>query len=197
MEDLIKNDATFELFANSEGGRLLDNRVLLSYPSERSSFQVDLGFDGDYSDFSPTVPIIVPVKEKRTYDPDKIVGAISSGASAIGSVASTVQAFKGDGTKPPSRRKALKEVCGRRPILKKKREGRYNTCVDDYNAGKIGNAGNKAPTGNAPSEPTPIEETPPNNKNKIIIGAVVVVVLVLTAFIGYKKGWYGKKSISK
>lgn len=197
MEDLIKNDATFELFANSEGGRLLDNRVLLSYPSERSSFQVDLGFDGDYSDFSPTVPIIVPVKEKRTYDPDKIVGAISSGASAIGSVASTVQAFKGDGTKPPSRRKALKEVCGRRPILKKKREGRYNTCVDDYNAGKIGNAGNKAPTGNAPSEPTPIEETPPNNKNKIIIGAVVVVALVVTAFIGYKKGWFGKKSIAK
>ena len=197
MEDLIKNDATFELFANSEGGRLLDNRVLLSYPSERSSFQVDLGFDGDYSDFSPTVPIIVPVKEKRTYDPDKIVGAISSGAGAVGSVASTVQAFKGDGTKPPSRRKALKEVCGRRPILKKKREGRYNTCVDDYNAGKIGNAGNKAPTGNAPSEPTPIEETPPNNKNKIIIGAVVVVALVVTAFIGYKKGWFGKKSIAK
>ena len=197
MEDLIKNDATFELFANSEGGRLLDNRVLLSYPSERSSFQVDLGEGGDYSDFSPTVPIIVPVKEKRTYDPDKIVGAISSGASAIGSVASTVQAFKGDGTKPKSRRKELKEVCGRRPILKKKREGRYNTCVDDYNAGKIGNAGNKAPTGNAPSEPTPIEETPPNNKNKIIIGAVVVVALVVTAFIGYKKGWFGKKSIAK
>jgi hypothetical protein len=196
MEDLIKNDATFELFANSEGGRLLDNRVLLSYPSERSSFQVDLGFDGDYSDFSPTVPIIVPVKEKPTYDPDKIVGAISSGASAVSSVASTVQAFKGDGTKPKSRRKALKEVCGRRPILKKKREGTYNTCVDNYNAGKIGNVGNKAPTENTPPEPTPPEETPPNN-NKIIIGAVVVVALVVTAFIGYKKGWFGKKSIAK
>ena len=198
MEDLIKNDATFELFANSEGGRLLDNRVLLSYPSERSSFQVDLGEGGDYSYFAPEVDEPVkPKKERPTYDPDKITGAISSGASAVGSIASTVQAFKGDGTKAPSRRKALKEVCGRRPILKKKREGRYNTCVDDYNAGKIGNVGNKAPTGNTPPENTLTEETPSNNKNKIIIGAVVVVALVVTAFIGYKKGWFGKKSIAK
>ena len=53
MEDLIKNDATFELFANSEGSRLLDNRVLLSYPSEKSSFDVFLGADGDYSYFVP------------------------------------------------------------------------------------------------------------------------------------------------
>ena len=36
MEDLIKNDATFELFANSEGSRLLDNRVLLSYWTKNS-----------------------------------------------------------------------------------------------------------------------------------------------------------------
>ena len=196
MEDLIKNDATFELFANSEGGQLLDNRVLLSYPSEKSSFQVDLGVDGDYSYFSPTVPIIVPVKQKPTYDPDKIAQGVTATAGAIGSVASTVQAFKGDGTKPPSRRKALKEVCGRRPILKKKREGKYNTCVDDYNAGKIGNAVNTPPTGNKTPETTLPEQTPPNN-NKIIIGAVVVVALVVTAFIGYKKGWFGKKSIAK
>ena len=137
MEDLIKNDATFELFANSEGGRLLDNRVLLSYPSERSSFQVDLGEGGDYSYFAPEVDEPVkPKKERPTYDPDKITGAISSGASAVGSIASTLQAFKGDGTKPPSRRKALKEVCGRRPILKKKREGTYDKCVADYNLSK-------------------------------------------------------------
>jgi len=195
MEDLIKNDATFELFANSEGGRLLDNRVLLSYPSERSSFQVDLGEGGDYSYFEDEP--VKPKKERPAYDPDKITGAISSGASAVSSVASTVQAFKGDGTKPKSRRKALKEVCGRRPILKKKREGKYNTCVDDYNAGKIGNAVNTPPTGNKSPENTLPEETPSNNKNKIIIGAVVVVALVVTAFIGYKKGWFGKKSIAK
>ena len=53
MEDLIKNDATFEVFANSEGAELLNNRVLLSYPSEKSSFDVFLGADG-YSNFEPT-----------------------------------------------------------------------------------------------------------------------------------------------
>ena len=201
MEDLIKNDATFELFANSEGSRLLDNRVLLSYPSEKSSFDVFLGADGDYSYFVPEdgepVKPVTPVKQKPTYDPDKIVGAISSGAGAVGSVASTVQAFKGDGTKAPSRRKALKEVCGRRPILAKKRKGTYDTCVANYNAGKIGNVETTPPTGNKAPETTPTEETPTNNNKKIIIGAVVVVALVVTAFIGYKKGWFGKKSIAK
>jgi hypothetical protein len=53
MEDLIKNDATFEVFANSEGAELLNNRVLLSYPSEKSSFDVFLGADG-YSNFEET-----------------------------------------------------------------------------------------------------------------------------------------------
>jgi hypothetical protein len=197
MEDLIKNDATFELFANSEGGRLLDNRVLLSYPSERSSFQVDLGEGGDYSYFAPEDEPVKPKKERPSYDPDKVAGAISSGASALGSVVTTVQAFKGDGTKAPSRRKALKEVCGRRPILKKKREGTYDKCVADYTAGKIGNVVNTSPTGNRTPETTLPEETPPNNNKKIIIGAVVVVALVVTAFIGYKKGWFGKKSVAK
>ena len=201
MEDLIKNDATFELFANSEGSRLLDNRVLLSYPSEKSSFDVFLGADGDYSYFVPEdgepVKPVTPAKVKPTYDPDKIAQGVTATAGAIGSVASTVQAFKGDGTKAPSRRKALKEVCGRRPLLKKKREGTYDKCVADYNAGKIGNVVSISPTGNRTPETTPTEETPSNNKNKIIIGAVVVVALVVTAFIGYKKGWFGKKSIAK
>ena len=123
MEDLIKNDATFEVYHNSEGGQLLNNRVLLSYPSERSSFQVDLGFDG-YSNFLPTIPLLtdeqlkaLQQKEKETktkpkIDPEKVAGAITSGASALGSVVATAQAFKGDGTKAPSRRKQLKEVCG-------------------------------------------------------------------------------------
>ena len=50
MEDLISNDATFELYHNTEGASLLNNRVLTTYPSEKSSFQVFLGLDG-YSNF--------------------------------------------------------------------------------------------------------------------------------------------------
>ena len=203
MEDLIRNDATFEVYHNSEGGQLLNNRVLLSYPSERSSFQVDLGFDG-YSNFLPTIPLlteeelkILQQKEeeakanKTKLDPEKVAGAVTSGASALGSVVATAQAFKGDGTKAPSRRKALKEVCGRKPLTKKKQESTgYTKCVADYNAGKIGGSTNtKAPDTNTNTDETP----PPNNNKKIIIGVVVVAVIV-TAFIGYKKGWFGKKA---
>ena len=40
------------------------------------------------------------------------------------------------------------------------------------------------------AETTP---TPDNKKRNIIIG-VVVVGLLVTAFVGYKKGWFGSKA---
>ena len=205
MEDLIKNDATFEVYHNSEGGQLLNNRVLLSYPSERSSFQVDLGFDG-YSNFLPTIPLLtdeqlkaLQQKEKETktkpkIDPEKVAGAITSGASALGSVVATAQAFKGDGTKAPSRRKQLKEVCGRRPILKKNRKGTYDKCVADYNAGKVGGATNTRASETNTNTNTDETPPPPKDNTKVIIIGVVVVAVIVTAFIGYKKGWFGKKA---
>jgi hypothetical protein len=193
MEDLIKNDATFEVYHNSEGGQLLNNRVLLSYPSEKSSFQVDLGFDGEVTDATTTDKPKTDPKTKPTYDPEKIAGAVTSGASAISSVGSTIQAFKGDGTKAPSRRKALKEVCGKKPLTKKKQDSTgYTKCVADYNAGKLGGSTTtKAPDTNTNTQTE--DTTPPNNNKKIIIGVVVVAVIV-TAFIGYKKGWFGAKA---
>ena len=200
MEDLIRNDATFEVYHNSEGGQLLNNRVLLSYPSERSSFQVDLGFEG-HSNFLPTIPLLTEeqlkaLKEKENkpkLDPEKVAGAITSGASALGSVVATAQAFKGDGTKAPSRRKALKDVCGRKPLSKKKQQSTgYAKCVADYNAGKLGGSTDtRTPDTNTN---TNTDETPPPNNNKKIIIGVVVVAVIVTAFIGYKKGWFGKKA---
>jgi len=187
MEELIQNDATFEVYHNSEGGQLLNNRVLLSYPSEKSSFDVFLGFEGEPTTTDPKTD----TKTKPTLDPEKVAGAITSGASAIGSVVATAQAFKGDGKKAPSRRKALKEVCGRKPTLKKNR-GTYDKCVADYNAGKLGGVTTKAPE-TTPTATTTEETPPPNNTKKIIIGVVVVAVIV-TAFVGYKKGWFGKKA---
>ena len=192
MEDLIKNDATFELYHNSEGADTLNNRVLLSYPNEKSSFDVFLGFEG-YSNFEETEAEkkarLEAEAKKNKIDPEKLAQGITAGATALGSVVGTVQAFKGDGTKAPSRRKALKEVCGRTPLSKNKREGEYNKCVADYNAGKIGGSINtRTPDTNTPDTP------PPTNNNKKIIIGVVVVAVIVTAFIGYKKGWFGKKA---
>ena len=45
MEDLLLNDPSFEVYSNSDGARILArNRVLMDYPSEKSSFDVFLGF---------------------------------------------------------------------------------------------------------------------------------------------------------
>ncbi len=198
MENLI-NDSSFEVYHNSEGLRMLNPRILTTYPSEKSSFQVDLGFEG-HSNFEETeaekkARLEAEAKANKTnFDPEKVAGAITSGATAITSVATTIQAFKGDGTKAPSPRKALKEVCGRRPLTKKNRKGTYDKCVADYNLGK------NAPVPNNPNQPTSntinddkINEGLSKTK-KTIIGLVVVAVIV-GAYIGYKKGLFSKKKV--
>lgn len=196
MEDLIKNDATFELYHNTEGASLLNNRVLTTYPSEKSSFQVFLGLDG-YSNFEDEKDDKKetekdPAKTEVKLDPEKIAQGVTAGAGALSSVATTVQAFKGDGTKKPKRRKLLKEVCGAKPLLNKQKKATYNTCVAEYNAGKRGGVVNTE----TDSTPLPTsEEAPANpNKNKIIIGLVVVGVLA-GVFIAYKKGLFGAKAV--
>jgi hypothetical protein len=187
MEDLIKNDSTFELYHNSEGSSLLNNRVLLDYPSEKSSFQVFLGFEGEKDAEKDAEK--EPKKEIKV-DTEKIAEGITATAGAFGSVASTVQAFKGDGTKKPTRRKLLKEVCGRKPLNKKKRAV-YDTCVANYNAGtRSGNVNTE--TDSTPPPPPPSDDSN-NNKKKIIIGLVVVGVVVGTYF-AYKKGLFGAKA---
>jgi hypothetical protein len=196
MEDLISNDATFELYHNTEGASLLNNRVLTTYPSEKSSFQVFLGLDG-YSNFEDDKKDEKKETEKdpkdtlSKVDPEKIAGGITATAGAFGSVASTVQAFKGDRPKKPSRRKQLKEVCGAKPLLNKQKKATYNTCVADYNAGKRGGV---VDTQTDSTPPPPPSDDAPNNKKKIIIGLVVVGVLA-GVFIAYKKGLFSAKAV--
>ena len=108
MEELINNDAQFELFSNSNGAMMLD-RTLSSYPNEKTSFDVFLGTDGNTES-----------EDKPKIDPEKIATGITAAASAGSSIASTIQALKNP-NKQPSRRKQLKEVCGRKPLTKKKR----------------------------------------------------------------------------
>ena len=190
MEDLIKNDATFEVFANSEGAELLNNRVLLSYPSEKSSFDVFLGADG-YSNFEPTEE--EKAQAKKDAQQQKFNDTLTATATAVTSGVTMVQALKGDGTKAPSRRKALKDVCGKKPLLKKNR-GTYDKCVADYNAGKLGGSTSTKAPETTPDTNTTEDTPPPNNTTRNIIIGVVVLGVLATAFIGFKKGWFGKKA---
>jgi hypothetical protein len=169
----------------------------MSYPSEKSSFDVFLGADGnDMSDYSyfetPPPPPPPPTDTKPKFDAEKVAGAITAGATAVGSVGTAIDAFKGDGSKPKSRRKQLKDVCGRKPLLKKNRV-EYDKCVSDYNAGKVGGfvdkRGETEYTDTKKEDETPAKS---NTTRNVIIGLVVVGVIV-TAFVGYKKGWFGKK----
>jgi hypothetical protein len=193
MEDLIKNDATFELYHNSEGGQLLNNRTLMSYPSERSSFQVDLGSE-DYSNFEkkakkprePKAP-----KEKRDrpqFDPEKIAGLITAGAGAISSVDTTIKSLQDDNDPK------LIELCGKKPLFKK---NSYNECVERYRKVKFTELENKGntKTDGTTTDGTTTEDSKPKNKNtKIIIGVGIGVAVIVTVFIGFKQGWFGKKA---
>jgi hypothetical protein len=50
MENLI-NDNSFEVYHNSEGAKILSwDRTLMQYPSEKSSFDVFLGFTDENKD---------------------------------------------------------------------------------------------------------------------------------------------------
>jgi hypothetical protein len=50
MDDLLMNDASYEVYSNSDGARILaNNRLLLNYPDEKNSFDVFMGVDGVYT----------------------------------------------------------------------------------------------------------------------------------------------------
>lgn len=187
MEDLLITDASFELKTNSNRENMFNNRVLTSMPSEKSSFQVYLGFEGEEN--ATADKNADKTKEKKEYDPEKIAQGVTATAGAISSVGSTIQAFKGDKTKAPSRRKKLKEVCGAKPLLKKNR-AEYDKCVANYNAGNTGGTTDSK----APETTTQTDEQPPKDNKKMIIIGVVVVAVLVTAFVGYKKGWFSKKA---
>ena len=189
MENLFEKDSSFELNSSMNGNDVLNaNRVLMSYPSEKSSFQVYLGADGQFED------LYFEGEEGKKIDSEKIAQTVTQTAGAISSVASTVQAFKGDGSKAPSRRKQLKDVCGRKPVLKKKR-GEYDKCVAQYNANKIGGG---SPQDSPQETRTTTQQQQDDEKpsvftTKNIVIGVVVLGVIATAFIGFKKGWFSKK----
>lgn len=200
MENFFENDSSFEIQSNLDGEYLLNNRVLTTYPSEKSSFQVFLGGDGSYNfqgtDSEKKTTPQTPTPPKPI-DWDKVGGAVTAGAGAISGAVSVVNAFKGDGT---SRRKQLKEVCGRRPILARKRESSgWNDCEKAYNANMLGVTRSTTTQNNTPPPPSEAElkaiaDAEKKARNtKIIVGSLIVVAVGVTAFIAFKKGWFSSK----
>jgi hypothetical protein len=114
-------------------------------------------------------------------------------STAVTSGATAYQALKGDGSKPPKRRKLLKEACGRKPLVGKEKKKIYNDCVAKYNADNLAGRMSAPETTPPPPPPPPESESSSGNTKKIVIGLVVVGVLV-TAFIGFKKGWFAGKA---
>jgi hypothetical protein len=179
MEDLLNNDTSFELFTNSSDAEIL-NRTLMSYPSEKSSFQVFLGSDG-YSNFEPKNDK-EKEDEKKKFDAEKLVNTVTQVGGAVGSLQATIDAFK------PTDERSIKirELCGKKPVFGKDKKRIYNECVAKVNESLVqaSNSSSSNKSGGKNTETTTVFTT----KN-IVIGLVVVGVIT-TAIIGFKKGWF-------
>lgn len=139
---------------------------IVNYPSEDVQNEVFSGQDGETT---------------RKIDAQKASDTISSVGSAVGSVVGTVQAFQDPAKK--EKRRELKDVCGRKPLLKKNRD-EWNKCVSNYNA-QIASASTRSASATTPVSVPP---TPPANNNKKILLYVGIGAVVLVAgYMIYKK----------
>jgi len=171
MEDLNLVDDSFELWHNSEGERALYNKIVKTYPSEDNMFDV-LNFEGEENSSTEQ-----KTTEKQKLDLDKLGESIVTTAGAVGSVATTIQAFKGDGTKK-AQRLAVKDVCGKKPTAfsKKARKEEYKKCITDYQAKKM--AILDAQTKNVPTTPPPpATNTGMSTTTKVLIGVGVLALI--------------------
>jgi hypothetical protein len=89
----------------------------------------------------------------------------------------------------------LKEVCGRRPVLARKRESSgWNKCEQAYNANLLGGTRSTTTQNDTPPPPPANDDAEKKARNtKIIIGSLIVVAVGVTAFIAFKKGWFSSK----
>lgn len=180
MEDLLLNDASFEVYSNSDGARILArNRVLMDYPDEKSSFDVFLGFtdtnnDGKDDKTGKTKEELD--KEKKSIFTEENIqkGAqlLTSGVQTGQAVSGAVKSFQ------TQEKKSIKEKCGRKPLLKKNRKT-YDACVQDYmNSLGGGNTGGDTGGGTGGEKFAPTDEPKKSNTTTYIIIGVVAVALI-------------------
>lgn len=187
MEDLLINDPSFEIYSNSDGARILArNRVLMDYPSEKSSFDVFLGFTdtnkdgkddvtGKTKDEMDNIKPKKPIFSKKTFSEENIQkGAelISSGVQTGQAISGTIKSFQ------TQEKQSLKAKCGRRPIFKKNRKT-YDSCVQDYNNSLGGNVGGNTGGNTSGERFLPNDEPPKKNRTTtfIIVGVVAVALI--------------------
>ena len=184
MENLI-NDNSFEVYHNSEGAKILSwDRTLMQYPSEKSSFDVFLGFtdenkDGKDDKSGKTQEQIAKEKADRE---EKFKEYASIGKDAIQTgqaVYGAVKSFQ------PKSKQDLKSVCGRKPLRKKNRPP-YDQCVQNYMA-SLNTGGDTGGGDTGGKKSGEIEdEKPKSNTTKYIIAGVIVLGLI-GGFIYLKK----------
>lgn len=140
---------------------------MVNYPSEDVQNEVFSGQDG----------------EKTTkIDPQKASDTITSVGSAVGSIVGTIQAFQDPSRK--AKKRELKDVCGRRPVLKKNRAS-WDRCVANYNS-QMTSVSTRSSSEDAPIVVTP--PTPPaNNNKKILIYVGIGAVVLVAGYFLYKK----------
>lgn len=188
MEDLLLNDPSFEVYSNSDGARILArNRVLMDYPSEKSSFDVFLSFtdtnkDGKDDKTGKTKEEMDKEKDKKPFFSKETFSEenIETGAKLVTSGVQTGQAVSGAVKSfQTQEKKAIKEKCGRKPLLKKNRKT-YDACVQDYmNSLGGGSTGGGDTGGDTGGKKSTMTDEPKKNRTTtyVIIGVVAVAII--------------------
>jgi hypothetical protein len=138
--------------------------------SKQINFEIFSGQDGSEQESDEAV--------KRQQNTQRVSDTLTAVGGAVGSVVSAVQSFQDPSKKSGKEfKKQLKAVCGRRPVLKKKR-GTYDACVKEFMQR------NYSPSTRSNTTPTPQFEEPKNNKVILYVG--IGVAVLVAGFIVYK-----------
>lgn len=195
MENLI-SDNSFEVYHNSEGSKILAmDRTLMEYPSEKSSFDVFMGFvdenkDGKDDKTGKTKKQLddeVKKKEreeevKKKEREEKLMQIASIGKDAIQTGQAVAGAVKGF---QPKSKQDIKAVCGRKPLLKKNRPP-YDKCVANYMA-SLNTGGDTSGGDTGGTKSTEADEDKPKKDNTTTYVVIAVVGLALIGGLIYLK----------
>ena len=187
MENLI-NDNSFEVYHNSEGSKILGwDRTLMQYPSEKSSFEVFMGFtdenkDGKDDKTGKTKQQLDEEEAKKEEREEKFKEYASIGKDALQTgqaVYGAVKSFQ------PKSKQDLKSVCGRKPLSKKNRPP-YDKCVANYMA-SLNTGGDTSGGDTGGTKSTQAEEDKPKKNNTTTYVVIAVVGLALIGGLIYLK----------